>query len=121
MEALLRAKSLWKCTKSGARLSEPSNAASTQTSRRVIPRREPLKPQLEGHESFTKIYLLYTARLEEGSLEIEDYVRSMEGIPRRLIVLMTLMRFSSALDTQQWIWESSKQELAMDLVMTALC
>ena len=41
---------------------------------------ETLKFQLEGQESYTKIYLLtllYTTKLEEGSLDVDGYVKSM--------------------------------------------
>jgi len=44
-----------------------------------------LKDQLEGKESDTKIYLLtllYTTKLQEGSLGVDGYVKSMEAIWR---------------------------------------
>jgi hypothetical protein len=42
-----------------------------------------LKDQLEGQESYTKIHLLallYTTKPEEGSLDVDGYVKSMEAI-----------------------------------------
>ena len=46
-----------------------------------------LKDQWEGQESYIKIYLrtlLYTIKLEEGFLDVDGYVKSMEAIWRRL-------------------------------------
>jgi hypothetical protein len=42
---------------------------------------------LEGQESYTKIYLLtllYTNKLQEGSLDVDGYVKSMGAIWRKL-------------------------------------
>ena len=42
--------------------------------------RKTLKYQLEGQESYTKVYLLTllcTTKLEEGSLDVDGYVKSM--------------------------------------------
>jgi len=46
-----------------------------------------LKDQLEGQEFYTMtslLTLLYTTKLEEGSLDVDDYVKSMEAIWKRL-------------------------------------
>ena len=42
---------------------------------------------MEGQESYNKIYLLtllYTTKLEEGSLDVDGYVKSIEAMWRRL-------------------------------------
>jgi len=47
-----------------------------------------LKDQLEGQESYTQIYsltLLNTTKLEQGSLDVNGYVKSMEAICRRIL------------------------------------
>ena len=90
-----------------------------------------LKNQLEGHESYTKIYLLillYTTKLEEGSLDVNGYANSMKAIWRRLnyvnlklpeefVVLMTLMGLPPSFGTQKRILESRK-DLSMEIIKT---
>jgi hypothetical protein len=84
---------------------------------------------LEGQESYTKIYLLtlpYTTKLEEGYLDDNGYVKSMEAIwkrlndvklelPEELVVLMTLMGLPPSFGTQRRICESRK-DLSMDII-----
>jgi len=110
MEALLRAKGLWKCTQVLAQdfmttlepltLKEKDEietkfdktlgtiqcfldstckeiARGSLTAKNVW---KTLKDPLEGQDSYTKIYLLtllYTAKLEERSLDVDGYVKSM--------------------------------------------
>jgi len=90
--------------------------------------RKTLKDQLEGQEYYTNIYLLtllYTTKLEEGSLDVDGYVKSMEAIWRRLndvnlklpeefVVLMTLMGLPPSFETQRRILESRK-DLPMEI------
>ena len=82
-----------------------------------------LKDQLEEQESYTKIYLLtllYTAKLEEGSLDVDGYVNSMQAswrrlndvnlkLPEELVVLMTLTGLAASFGTQRRILESRKE------------
>ena len=159
MEALLRAKGLWKCTQVLAqdfmKTLEPLTlkerdeietkfdkalgtiqcfldptckeiARGSLTAKDVW---KTLKDQLEGQESYTKIYLLtllYTTKLEEGSLDVDGYVKSMEAIwrrlndvklelPQELVVLMTLMGLPPSFGTQRRILESRK-DLSMDII-----
>jgi hypothetical protein len=88
---------------------------------------------LEGQESDTKIYLLtllYTTKLEEGSLNVNGCVKSMEAIwrrlnginlklPEELVVLMTLMGLPPSFGTQRSILESRKG-LSIKIVKTDL-
>ena len=88
-----------------------------------------LKDQLEGQESYTKIYLLtllYTTKLEEGSLDVDGYVKSMEAIwrrlndvnlklPEELVILMTFMGLPQSFETQRRILESQK-DLCMEII-----
>jgi hypothetical protein len=83
-----------------------------------------LKDHLEGKKSYTKIYLLtllYTTKLEEGSLEVDGYVKSMEAIwrrlddvnlklPEELVVLATLMVLPPSSGTQRIILKLPVQE-----------
>jgi hypothetical protein len=159
MEALLRAKGLWKCTKVLAQdfmtTLEPLTfkeedeietkfdkaletiqyfldptckkiARGNFTAKDVW---KTLKDQLEGQESYTKIYLLtllYTTKLEEGSLDVDGYVKSMGAIwrrlndvnlelPEELVVLMTLMGLPPSFGTQRRILESRK-DLSMEII-----
>jgi hypothetical protein len=88
------------------------------------------KDHLEGQESYTKIYLvtlLYTTKLEEGSLDVDGYVvKSMEAIwrrlndvnlklPQELVALMALMGLPSFFGTQRRILESRK-DLPMEII-----
>jgi len=70
--------------------------------------------------------LLYTTKLEEGSLDVDGYVKSMEAIwtrlndvklelPQELVVLMTLMGLPPSFGTQRRILESRK-DLSMDII-----
>jgi hypothetical protein len=91
--------------------------------------RKTLKDQLEGQESYTKIYLLtllYTTKLEEGSLDVDGYVKSMEAIwrrlndvnlelPEELVVLTTLTGLAQFFGTQRRILESRK-DLSMEII-----
>ena len=84
---------------------------------------------MEGQESYTKIYLLtllYTTKLEEGFLDVDGYVKSMEAIwrrlndvnlelPEELVVLMTLMGLPLSLEIQRRILESRKV-LSMEII-----
>jgi len=84
---------------------------------------------LEGQEFYTKIYLLtllYTTKLEEGFLDVDGYVKSMEVIWRRLndanlklseelVVLMILMGLPPSFGTLRRILESRK-DLSMEIV-----
>jgi len=84
---------------------------------------------LEGQESYAKIYLvilLYITKLEEGSLDVYGYVKSMEAIwrrlndvnlelPEELVVLMTLMGLPPSFGTQRRILESRK-DLSMEII-----
>ena len=84
---------------------------------------------MEGQESYTKIYsltLLYTTKPEEGSRDVDGYVKSMEAIwrrlndvnlelPEELVVLMTLMGLPLSFGTQRRILESRK-DLSMDII-----
>jgi hypothetical protein len=48
---------------------------------------ETLKDHLQGHESYTKIYLstpLYTVKLEEGAFDVAGCFKSTESVWRRL-------------------------------------
>jgi hypothetical protein len=88
-----------------------------------------IKDQLEGQESYAKIYLLtllYTTNLEEGSPDVDGYVKSMRAIWRRindvnlefseeLAVLMTLMGLPPSFGTQRRILESRK-DLSMEII-----
>jgi hypothetical protein len=88
-----------------------------------------LKDQLKGQEPYTKIYLLtllYTTKLDEGSLDVDGYVKSMESIwrrlndanlklPEELVVLMTLMGLPPSFGTQRRILKSRK-DLSMDII-----
>jgi len=88
-----------------------------------------LKDQLKGQESYTKIYLLtllYTTKLEEGSLDVDGYVKSMEAIwrrlndvnlklPEELVILMTFMGLPQSFETQRRILESQK-DLCMEII-----
>jgi hypothetical protein len=81
-----------------------------------------LKNQLEGHESYTKIYLLillYTTKLEEGSLDIDGYVKLMDAIwrrlndvnlriPEELVVLMTLRVLLHLSGLKEEFWNLKK-------------
>ena len=74
----------------------------------------PLKDQLQGQESDTKFYslpLLYITKLEEGSFNVNGYVKSMEpiwkrfndvnmNVPEELVILMTLVGLLSSFETQ---------------------
>jgi hypothetical protein len=84
---------------------------------------------LEGQESYTKNYLLtllYTTKLEEGSLDVDGYFKSMEAIwrrlndvnlelPEELVVLMTFMGLPPSFGTQRRILESRK-DLFMEII-----
>ena len=88
-----------------------------------------LKDQLEGQESSTEIYLLtlfYTKKLEEGSLDVDGYVKSIDAIWKRLndvnqelpeepVVFMTLMGLPPSFGTQRRILESRK-DLSMEII-----
>jgi len=88
-----------------------------------------LEDQLEEQESSTKIYLLtllYTNKLEEGSLDVDSYVNSMEAIWKILnnvnlklsedfVVLMTLIGLPPSFGTQRRILESRK-DLSMEII-----
>jgi len=81
-----------------------------------------LKDHLKGQESDTKIYsltLLFTTKLEEGSLDVNCYVKSMQAIwrslndvnlklPEELVVRVTLMGLPPSFGTQRRILESRK-------------
>jgi len=111
--ALLRAKSLCKCTKflaqdllttlelslsrrktrsrpSSTKHLELSNVFSIQLARGRFTAKDvwkTLKDQLERQECYIKMYLLtllYTTNLEEESLDVDGNVKSMEAIWRRL-------------------------------------
>ena len=84
---------------------------------------------LEWQESWIKIYslsILCTSKLEEKSLDVDGYVKSMEGIWRRLndvnlklpedlVVLMTLMGLFPSFEAQRRILESWK-DLSMEII-----
>ena len=86
--------------------------------------RKTLEDQLEGQESFIKIYLLtllYATKLEEGSLDVDGYVKSMEAIwrrlndvnmklPENLVVLMTPMGLRPSFGTQRIFLKSQKED-----------
>jgi hypothetical protein len=88
-----------------------------------------LKDQLEGQESYIKIYLmtlLYTTKFEEGSLDVDGYVKLIEAIwrrlngvnlklPEELVILMTLMGLPPSFGTQRRILESRK-DLSMEII-----
>jgi hypothetical protein len=88
---------------------------------------------LEGQESYTKIYLLtllYTTKPEEGSRDVDGYVKSMEAIwrrlndvnlelPEELVVLMTLMGLPPSFGTLRRILESRK-DLSMEIIKRGL-
>jgi hypothetical protein len=88
-----------------------------------------LKDQLEGQESYTNIcllILLYTTKLEEGSLDVDGHFKSMEDIwrrlndvnlklPEELTVFMTLMGLPPSFGTQRRILESRK-DLSMEII-----
>ena len=90
---------------------------------------EDTQGSVERQESCTKIYLLtllYTTKLEEGSLDVDGYVKLMEAIwrrlndvklelPQELVVLMTLMGLPPSFGTQRRILESRK-DLSMDII-----
>jgi hypothetical protein len=72
--------------------------------------------------------LLYTTKLEEGSLDVNGYANSMKAIWRRLnyvnlklpeefVVLMTLMGLPPSFGTQKRILESRK-DLSMEIIKT---
>ena len=109
MEALLNAQGLWKCTQVLAQdfmttlgtvtLKEKDEIESKFDKALVVPTCKEiargsltakdvwntLKDQLEGQESYTKIYsltLLCTTKLEEGSLDVDGYVHAMKVIWR---------------------------------------
>ena len=77
----------------------------------------------------TEIYLLtllYTKKLEEGSLDVDGYVKSIDAIWKRLndvnqelpeepVVFMTLMGLPPSFGTQRRILESRK-DLSMDII-----
>jgi hypothetical protein len=159
MEALLRAKSLWKCTQVLAQdfmttlgtltLKEKDEvntkfdkalgtiqsfldltckeiARGSLTAKDIW---KTLKDMLEGQESCTKIYLLtllYTTKLEGGSLDVYGYVTSTEVIwrrlndvnlklPEELVVLRTLMGLPPSFGTERRILEFRK-DLSMEIV-----
>ena len=163
MEALLRAKGLWKCTQVLAqdfmKTLEPLTlkerdeietkfdkalgtiqcfldptckeiARGSLTAKDVW---KTLKDQLEGQESYTKIYLLtllYTTKLEEGSLDVDGNVKSMEAIwrrlhdvnvelPEELVVLMTLTGLPPSFEIQRRSLESRK-DLSVELIQKDL-
>ena len=80
-------------------------------------------------ESSTEIYLLtlfYTKKLEEGSLDVDGYVKSIDAIWKRLndvnqelpeepVVFMTLMGLPPSFGTQRRILESRK-DLSMEII-----
>jgi hypothetical protein len=82
----------------------------------------PLKDQVEGQESCTKIYLLtllYTTKLDEGFLDAKGYFKSLEAFwgrlndvnlkfPKELVVFMTLMGLLPSFGTQRRIQDSRK-------------
>jgi hypothetical protein len=70
--------------------------------------------------------LLYTTKLEEGFLDVDCYVKSMEAIwrrlndvnlkfPEELVVLMTLMGLPPSFRTQKRIL-GSRKDLSMEIV-----
>ena len=81
-----------------------------------------LKDQLEGKNLITKIYiitLLYTSKLEEGSLDEDGYVKSTNTVWGKLkdvnlklydelVVFMALLGFPSSFGTQNRILKSRK-------------
>ena len=136
MEVLLKAKSLWKCTQVLAQdfmttlgtlsLKEKDEIETKcdkalgiipcfldQTCKETAGGR-PLKDQLQGQESDTKFYslpLLYITKLEEGSFNVNGYVKSMEpiwkrfndvnmNVPEELVILRTLVGLLSSFETQ---------------------
>jgi gag-polypeptide of LTR copia-type len=86
-----------------------------------------LQEQLEGKETYNKIYLLtlaFASNLPEGNLDVDTYVKQKERIFRRLqdvglmlpdelIVLMILMGLPQAFDTQRRIIEA-RPELKLE-------
>jgi hypothetical protein len=86
-----------------------------------------LQEQLEGKETYNKIYLLtlaFASNLPEGNLDVDTYVKQKEKIFRRLkdvgltlpdelIVLMILMGLPQAFDTQRRIIEA-RPELKLE-------
>jgi hypothetical protein len=137
METLLRAKGLWKCTQVLAQDFMKTLESLTLKERDEIETKfdkalgtiqcfldptckeiargsltakavwNTLKDQLEGQESYTKIYLLtllYTTKLEEGSLAVDCYVNSIEAIWRKLNDAKNLIpRFWNLERTFPWI------------------
>jgi hypothetical protein len=91
--------------------------------------RKTLKDQLEEQEPYMMIYLLtllYTTKSEEGSIDVDGYVKSMEAIcailndvnlklPQELVVLVTRMSLPASFGTQRRIVESRK-DLSMEII-----
>ena len=87
-----------------------------------------LKDHFEGQDSHPKMYLLillYTTKLKEGSLDVDDYFKSMLAIWRRFkdinlklhkefVVLMILTGGSPPFGTQKRILEARK-DLSMEM------
>jgi len=152
MEALVRAKGLWKCTQVLAQQFKTFLGTFTVKEREEIETKfdkafgsiqcfldstckqisrgsftdhdlwETFKDQLEEQESDTKVSLLtllYNFKLEEGSIDVDGYVKSIEAVwrrlkdvnlkfPEKLVVFKTFIGLPSSLAPKEEIWSLKK-------------